>query len=97
MFSSIEQGYEEGLPLYVNDSKRPTVTKESVFKIIKEDEFLAMDHSDVQEILRVQHIVVTNKQHRKKCFKDALVDIAPLGWVTGIQGDSFLPFDMTAN
>ena len=75
--------------MYVKDGRRTTVTKESVFKIVDETEFLEMEHSTVQEILREQHIVVTNKQYRKKSFEKALSDIAPADWVTGIQGTPF--------
>ncbi len=46
-----------------------------------------MEHCVVQEILRKQHVVITDKSHRKQSFKDALLGIAPLKWRTGIQGE----------
>ena len=89
LFDQIEEGNEEGQPLYVKDGKRATPKKQSVFKIIGEAEFLEMGQSDVQEILREQHIVVTGMRHRKQSFKEALLEIATLDWVTGIQGENF--------
>ena len=83
--------------MFVRNWERTTVTKESVFKIIDEADFLEMNHSDVQNILRDQHIVVMNKQHRQRSFGEALTDVAPLDWVTGIQGDLFRPLNMTDN
>lgn len=87
--AQIEEGYEEGKPLYVENNRRTTPTKESVFKIVDETQFVEMEHSDVQEILREQHIVVTGMRHRKQSFKEALLEIATLDWVTGIQGENF--------
>ena len=46
-----------------------------------------MEQMEVQEILRKQHIVVTDMRHEKKSFEQALLDIAELGWVTAIQGE----------
>ena len=46
-----------------------------------------MGQSDVQEILREQHIVVTGIRHQEQSFEEALLDIAPLDWVTSIQGE----------
>ena len=86
LFARIEGGYEEGQPLYIKEHRQTTLTKESVFKVISEAEFAEMEQSDIQEILREQHIVITGKQHRKQTFEEALLDIAPLDWVTGIQG-----------
>ena len=83
LFARIEASYENGLPLHVNESP----TRQSVFKIISEDEFLKMNHSEVQEILRKQHIVLTGMQHKPQSFEQALLDTAPLDWVTGIQGE----------
>lgn len=87
LFARIEEGYEEGQPLYIKDNRRTALTKESVFKVISKAEFDEMEQSHVQEILREQHIVVTGKRHQKQSFKEALLDIAPLSWVTGIQGE----------
>ena len=87
LFAQIEEGYEEGQPLYVKDGKRATPKKQSVFKIIGEAEFLEMGQSDVQEILREQHIVVTDMRHQAQSFEEALLDVAPLDWVAMIQGE----------
>ena len=46
-----------------------------------------MEQVEVQEILRKQHIVVTDMRHEKIKFEEALLDIAELGWVTAIQGE----------
>lgn len=73
-----------------------SLTKASVFKVISEAEFMEMEQSVVQEILRKQHLVITDKCQRKQSFEDALLDIAPLDWRTGIQGRIFLCFDSTA-
>ena len=53
---------------------------------MSEDEFLKMNHSHVQDILRKQHIVLTGMQQKEQSFEQALLDIAPLDWVTAIQG-----------
>ena len=87
LFSQIEEGYEDGWPLYIKDGRRVAPKKDSVFKIISKTEFSEMGQSDVQEILREQHIVVTDMQHQVKSFEEALLDVAPLDWVTGIQGE----------
>ena len=87
MFDQIEEGYEEGQPLYVKDNRRTIPTKDSVFKIISEADFIEMEELEVQEILREQHIVVTDMRHKKKNFEEALLELAPLTWVTGIQGE----------
>lgn len=97
LFSQIEEGYEDGQPLYVKDDRRTVPKKESVFKIFNEAEFFELEQSDVQEILREQHIVVTGIRHQEKSFEEALLGIAPLNWVTGIQGESCLPFGMTSD
>lgn len=86
LLARIEEGYEDGQPLYINDNRRTTPKKESVFKIISEADFVEMEDSEVQEILREQHIVVTDMRHQKKSFEEALLDIAPLNYATGIQG-----------
>ena len=86
LFTRIEEGYEDGQPLHVRDDRRTTSTKDSVFKIISEAEFIKMEQSKVQEILREKHIVVTGMQHEKKGFEEALLDFVELDWVTAIQG-----------
>ena len=73
-----------------------SLTKESVFKVISEAEFIEMEQSVIQEILREQHLVITDKRQCKQSFEDALLDIAPLDWRTGIQGRIYLCFDVTA-
>lgn len=83
----IEESYEEGKPLYVKDNRRTAPTKESVFKIISEADFIGMEESEVQEILREQHIVITDMRHKETGFEEALLEIAPLTWLTGIQGE----------
>ncbi len=85
LFARIKEGYEQGRPLHVQNSQ--TITKKSVFKVIGEAEFLKMDSFDVQELLREQHIVVTGIRHQEQSFEEALLDIAPLDWVTSIQGE----------
>ena len=89
MFDRIEEGYENGQPLYVGNAHRNSSGRESVFRIMTEDAFVEMQQSDVQEILREQHIVITDKRQRKLSFEDALLDIAPLNTVTSIQGVLF--------
>ena len=86
IIAQIEAGYEEGQPLYIKDNRRTPLKTESVFRVIGESEFIAMDQSDVQEILRKQHLVITDMRHREQNFEEALLGIAPLDWVTGIQG-----------
>ena len=86
LFARIEEGYEQGRPLHV-ENNQTIVTKKSVFKIIAKAEFLKMDPFDVQELLREQHIVVTGIRHQEQSFEEALLDIAPLDWVTSIQGE----------
>ena len=56
---------------------------------------MEMEQSVVQEILREQHLVITDKRQRKQSFEDALLDIAPLDWMTSIQGQIYLCFDVT--
>ena len=46
-----------------------------------------MEHSEVQEIMREKHIVVTDMRHETKSFEKALLDIAELSRVTAIQGE----------
>ena len=87
LFAQVEEGYEDGLPLHVVDNRQAVPTRESIFKIISEAEFLKMEQVEVQEILRKQHIVVTDMRHEKIKFEEALLDIAELGWVTAIQGE----------
>ncbi len=53
---------------------------------MSEAQFGNMGAADVQQILRKQHIVITNKQYKEQNFKEALLDVAPLDWVTSIQG-----------
>ncbi len=81
----IEAGYEEGKPLYIKDNRQTPLTKDSVFKVVSESDFIGMKQSEVQEILRKQHLVITGMRHQEQSFKEALLDIAPLDWVTGIQ------------
>lgn len=83
LITQLEASYEEGQPLHV----KGTPTRESVFKIMSEDEFSKMNQSDVQELLRKQHIVVTGMQQKDQSFEQALLDVAPLDWTTGIQGE----------
>ena len=86
IIAQIEAGYDEGQPLYIKDNRRTPLKNESVFKVISESEFIAMNQSDVQEILRKQHLVITDMRHREQNFEEALLGIASLDWVTGIQG-----------
>lgn len=96
LFSRIEECYEEGQPLYIKDTNKTTPKRESVFKIISEAQFVKMEQSSIQEILRKQHIVVTDKQHQQKSFEEALIDVAPLDWITSIQGEYVSFFCKTA-
>ena len=86
LFNQIEEGYEDGQPLHVRDNRQTTSTRESVFKIISEAEFVKMEQSEVQQTLREKHIVVTGMRHEKRGFEEALLDIVELDWVTAIQG-----------
>ncbi len=86
LFARIEEGYVQGRPLHV-ENNQTLAMKKSVFRIIDEAEFLKMEQLDVQELLREQHIVVTGIRHRQRSFEEALLDIAPLDWVTSIQGE----------
>ena len=89
LVSQIKEGYEEEKPLYIKNNRRTMPTKESVFKIIDEAEFVEMKQSNVQEILREQHIVVTGMRYQEKSFEEALLEIAPLNRVTQIQCEHF--------
>ena len=97
LFSQIEEGYEDGQPLYVNADGRTPPEKESVFKVLDEAAFLGLEQSGVQEILRNQHIVVTGIRHQVQSFEEALLGVAPSNWVTGIQGESCLPYRITTD
>ena len=92
LFTRIEEGYDEGKPLYLIDNRQTTPSKKSVFKIISEAEFVALEPSEVQNILREQHIVVTGMQHKVKNFEEALLEIADLDWTIPIQGGYNLIF-----
>lgn len=92
LFARIEECYEGGRPLYVKDVTQTAPTKESVFKILSESQFVNMGASEVQRILRKQHIVITDKQYEGKSFQEALLDVAPMDWVTSIQGTNLSPF-----
>ncbi len=86
LFSQIEKGYENGKPLYLKNNSQSRPTKESIFKIINEAEFIKMKQSEVQEILCEKHIVVTGMQHQEQSFEEALLEIALLDWIIEIQG-----------
>ena len=86
LITQIEEGYEDGLPLHVTENRHTNPKKKSVFKIISEAQFENMEQSAVQEILREQHIVVTDLQWKKQNFEEALLAIAELSWMTAIQG-----------
>lgn len=86
LVTQIEEGYEDGLPLHVTENRHTAPKTKSVFKIISEAQFEKMEHSAVQEILREQHIVITDMQCKKQNFEEALLGIAELSWITAIQG-----------
>lgn len=87
LLAQVEEGYEDGLPLHVTENRSIATKKKSVFKIITEATFETMEQSQVQEILREQHIVVTDMRCKKQTFEQALLEVAELSWVTAIQGD----------
>ena len=86
LFARIEQCYENGRPLYLQKDEQMPPSTESVFKIIRQADFHKMKHSDVQLLLRRQHIVVTGIPHEEQGFEEALLSIAPLDLVASIQG-----------
>ena len=86
LINRVEEGYENGKPLYVRGTNgQSDLVRESIFKIISEADFIKMPSSDVQNILCKQHIVVTDKKYESISFQDALLDIAQPDMVTGIQ------------
>ena len=93
LFARIEKCYKGGRPLYVKDATQTAPTKESIFKIISEAQFVNMEVSEVQQILRKQHIVITDKRYKEQSFQQALLDVAALDWVTSIQGANISPFE----
>lgn len=60
----------------------------SIFKVLTEPEFRALEDSQVQDLLRHHHIVVTGIHHDSHNFKSALELLAPLRSSTSIQGQT---------
>lgn len=74
--------YQDGMPLHLVDSG----PKKSIFKVLTELQFRALKDSQVQDLLRHQHIVVTDIRHDSESFAEALELLAPLQSATSIQG-----------
>jgi hypothetical protein len=88
LVNQIEEGYgKNNQPLYITGDGQATPAKESVFRIISEEDFITLQDSAVQEILRRQHIVVTEMRHHEQSFEKALQEVAPLDTVTSIHGN----------
>lgn len=78
----MKENFQQDKPLHVlKDESNP-----STFTIYTQDDFDELEDSVVQDVLRRQHIVVTNRPHAAVSFKAALNRLAPLQRVTEIQG-----------
>lgn len=78
---AIEKSYKNGKPLHISDPEN------SVFHIVSESVFKTLTDAQVQEILRTQHIVVTDTVKHNLNFKQALKRLAPLSSTVTIQGE----------
>ncbi|KAF8174866.1 hypothetical protein BJ912DRAFT_1064510 [Pholiota molesta] len=90
LVARVEECYAYEKPLHAKYDGQGT-RKESVFKILSEEEFIALEDSAFQEILRRQNIVVTGMRCRQRSFEEALLDLAPLDSVTSIHDQSYNP------
>lgn len=78
----VEAGFQNDKPLHTLDA----LSHPSVFKIISHNEFNELPHSEVQDILRRHHIIVTKRPSSELTFRTALTHLAPLNRATEIQG-----------
>ncbi|KAJ3500455.1 hypothetical protein NLJ89_g9788 [Agrocybe chaxingu] len=85
LLAAVESSYVEARPLHVSQPDK------SVFKVLKADDLARMNPTEVQEILRRQHIVTTGGPVQDIRFdKQGLSQIHPLHCVVTVQDQSIL-------
>jgi hypothetical protein len=60
----VESGYIDGLPLHIANPARST------FKVMMEEEYQSSSTTEIQNILRTKHILVTDRQKSKHRFDE---------------------------
>ena len=90
MVKAIEGGYNsDGKALFVRCdhlNEPGNSQRESIFKILTEVEYLAMEDSKFQDIFRRHPIVIKDIRRKFQDFESAILDLAHLKSVTAIQG-----------